>query len=432
MKAWADKHWLVVIFLSTVSCPLPGQRAPSDLPRVTLPDAPALIYSTRADDPWNRIFFFLFSRRLDVRLSADFPQGAPFDRRGDIPMSQDVFERNETGDHAIDPMYPTFSVGFGSMLVLRDPAYAKLTDALRSALDADYPRPAVARAMMQSDLWGAYDELSVGFLPDDEKALGERRKVVQDLIGRLIRKIALTQAEIRTLPENYSAVVSQQSFPDVFGKNSGWVEVAWFLPREHDDSAGYRRVSRVFVKPAHRQRNLKTFLNSLPDDPTNETALEGVALITQLLLVDSLGNPQPTKLTVESQARVFDRSNVGKTRASLKVSEISRKLLLENPSSGGLVTEGEETPAYLSNGGSYGFAEGFQRGEPVQVHLRTRCARCHDDDLALVRTFAISRPPHANGPPVRQLDSAGTKTADFDIAEKRKQESFRSLTGYFR
>lgn len=114
MKAWADKHWLVVIFLSTVSCPLPGQRAPSDLPRVTLPDAPALIYSTRADDPWNRIFFFLFSRRLDVRLSADFPQGAPFDRRGDIPMSQDVFERNETGDHAIDPMYPTFSVGFGS------------------------------------------------------------------------------------------------------------------------------------------------------------------------------------------------------------------------------------------------------------------------------------------------------------------------------
>ncbi len=239
-----------------------------------------------------------------MRLSADFPQGAPFANVGqDIPISKNVLQRDEIGDHAIDPMYPTFSIGFGSMLVLRDPAYAQLADALRSALDENSPRPAAARAMMQNDLWAAYDELSVGFLPDDEKALGERRKMVHDLIGRLIRKIALTEAEIRTLPENYPAVVSQQSFPDVFGKNSGWVEVAWFLPREHDDAAEYRRVSRVFVKPVHRQRNLKKFLNSLPDDdPNNERALEGVALITQLLLVDSLGNLQPTKLTVESQA----------------------------------------------------------------------------------------------------------------------------------
>jgi hypothetical protein len=63
-------------------------------------------------------------------------------------------------------MYPTFSVGFGSMLVLRGPAYAKFTESPRTALDDNSPRSAAARAMMQSDLWGAYDELSLRFLPD--------------------------------------------------------------------------------------------------------------------------------------------------------------------------------------------------------------------------------------------------------------------------
>lgn len=212
--------------LSVAPYPLLAQRAPADLPRVALTDHPALIYSKRVDDPWNAIFYFLFSRNLQVRLSSDFPEGAPFlDLGQGIQISKDTFERNETGDRAIDPLYPTFALGFGGMLILRDPAYEKLVKSLSSALDDKSPRPAIASAIMQSDLWAAYDLLYVAFLPDDEKALGERRKAVLDLIGRLIRKIALTDDEIKALPENYSAAVSQQSFPNVFGSNSEWIEV---------------------------------------------------------------------------------------------------------------------------------------------------------------------------------------------------------------
>lgn len=111
-----------------------AQRAPSDLPRVGLGATPELIYSVNPNDPWNKIFYFLFSRKLTVRLSSDFAEGAPFIDRSGRKVSTRVFERNETGDRAIDPMYPTFAVGFGSMLALSDSAYPAFTQALRAAL----------------------------------------------------------------------------------------------------------------------------------------------------------------------------------------------------------------------------------------------------------------------------------------------------------
>jgi hypothetical protein len=175
------------------------------------------------------------------------------------------------------------------------------------------------------------------------------------------------------------------------------------------------------------------FLNSLPNDPTNPTSLDGVALITQLLALDSHGNPQPTRLTLEAQVRLFDRSHEGKLKSAVKVCEIRRQLLIENPSSGGTVTEDEGTPVYLSNGGSYGFAEGQltdrEVREPVLVKLRTRCARCHGEDLQQVMTFSIVKPPHA--PPVKQLDPAVTAVADFDISAMRKRQEFKALLSYF-
>ena len=425
---------VALVIVLTMSCPSLPQGAPVNLPRVALPDAPDLIYSRRSDDSWNTIFYFLYSRRLSARLSSDFPEGAPFlDLGAGIKVSDHVFERNETGDHPIDPMYPTFFVGYGSMVVLRDPAYPKFVKSLRTALDDDSPRSSLARALMQNDLWGAYDALFFPFLPGDEKALGERRETALDLIGRLIRKIALTPEEIRALPDNYAVVARQHDFPDVFDNDNGWMEVKWFLPRQHDLEAGYRRVSRVFLKPAHPQRNIGMFLNSLPNDPASPTSLDGVALITQLIALDPHGNAQPTRLTLEAQFRLFDRSHEGKLKSTVKVCEIRRQLLIENPSSGGAVTEDEDTPVYLSNGGGYGFAEGQfsdrEVREPVLVKLRTRCARCHGGDLQQVMTFSIEKPPHA--PPVKQLDPAATDVADFDISAMHKQRDFKALLSYF-
>ena len=429
-----------LVILLTIPCSSRAQGTPANLPRVTLTAAPAPIYSTRPDDPWNRIFYFLFSRHLQVRLSPDFSEGAPYaDLGGRAPVSTRVFERDETGDRAIGPMYPTFFVAFGSMLVLRDPVYPKFNKSLQDALDDNSPRSPVARALMQNDLWGAYDALFFPFLPDDERALGERRKATLAVIARIIRKIALTPDQIKALPENYSAVVPRQSFPDVFAKNSGWLEVEWFMPRQHDAEAGYRKVSRVFLKPTHSPHEMGRFLNSVAEDPANPASLDGVALITQLLLLNSNGQAQPTRLTVEAEARLFDRSHAGTPITSVKVCEISRRVFLEDPASGGLMAEDESAPAYLSNGGSYRFAEGQlmpghqpEITEPVEVKLRSRCAACHGENLEQVMTFSIASPPHAALPPIKQLNSAGTEAAAFDISAKRKQQDFKSLLEYFR
>ena len=257
------------------------------------------------------------------------------------------------------------------------------------------------------------------------------------MTGRLIRKIALTPQEIKALPENYSSAVRRHKFPDVFAKDSGWIEVAWFLPRDHDDHAGYRRVSRVFLKPAHPPQNVQRFLEAeTTREPEDPSALEGVALITQLLLIDSHGNLQPTKLTTEAQIRFFvPGGGSGTVTGTVRTCEISRKLFLRDPVSGGLAAEDDDTPAYLSNGGSYGFAEGLDVlnqawGEPIQVKLRTRCAACHGENLTQLMTFSVVRPPHP--PQIRRLNPAGTEVADLDIHIKQRQKDFQTLFGYFK
>ena len=424
-----------------------AQGAPSNLPRVGMGAAQESIYSVNPNDPWNKIFYFLFSRRLTVRLSSDFAEGAPFvDSPAQTKMSTRVFERNEIGDRAIDPMYPSFMVGFGSMLVLSDTAYPVFTQALRDALQENTMRSASARALMQSDLWGAYDTLFVPFLPDDEKKLGDRRKTALDLIGRLIRKVALTPDDINALPETYSSAVRQYKLPDVFDKNTGWIEVAWFLPREHDGAAGYRRVSRVFLKPVHAPADVHKFLEAQADVPDDVSALEGAALITQLLLIDSHGKLRPTRLTSEAQVRLFARgAGSGTVKGSIRMCEISRKRLVQDPGSGGLIEDDDDTPAYVTNGGTYSFAEGPfiggqpvagqtyslpEIGEPIQVKLRTRCSVCHGDNLNQMMTFSIARPPHP--PQIRQLNPTSTVVADVDISVKRKRNDFQSLLEYFK
>jgi hypothetical protein len=412
-----------------------AQESAYSPPRAALlPAAPEAIYSSDPSDPWNRIFYYLFSRRIGTRLDYEFPEGAPFVDS----VSTRTFERDEIGDRAIDPLYPSHFVITGSRLVLTEPAYTDFRQALHEALDEKSARSIIARALMQSDLWGAHDTLFFPFQPADEKELGQHRLEALELISRLIRKVALTREEIKTLSDNYSTATQNHAFPDVFGRDSGWVEVVWFHPRAHDMFAGFRRTARVFLKPTQPQHNVQKFLDGLPERNESDpiAGLDGVALITQLLLIDSRGRLRPTALTSEAQVRLFGKTNAGRLkRTSLEVCEISRKLFVREPRSGGLVAEAESTPVY---GGGYGFAEGEQTGPdapvvspPVQVTLRARCAFCHGDDLTRLNTFSIARPPQAPHPPVKQLNRAAHETANFDITQKTKDKSFEGLHEYF-
>ena len=120
----------------------------------------------------------------------------------------------------------------------------------------------------------------------------------------------------------------------------------------HDYAAGYRRVARVFLKPARAPQNVKSFLNWLRGDRYSLEDLNGVALVTQLLLINPKGRLLPTSITTDVQVRLFEKTPDGAfKRTSIQVSEISRRQLINSPPSGGLVVEDENAPAYRAKPG---------------------------------------------------------------------------------
>ncbi len=285
---------------------------------------------------------------------------------------------------------------------------------------------------MQSDLWSAYDQLYGEYTQPDQSELEQHRRVIADLLGHLIKKIALTPEEIRSLPDNYSAAAGRQSLPDLFAKDSGWIEILWFPHRMHEEAANDRRVARVFLKPTHPTRDLQKFVNAQREengDPIRD--LDGVALIMQLLLIDTQGKLTPTTLTTDVQVRLFEKSAAGSFKAAkVQMAEISRRLFISDPASGGLAPEAEDSPAYFPVAGNdYSFAspQVIVEGPPIQVHLRTRCAFCHGDDLTQVMTFSIALPPRFLTPPLRQLDPAANREADDVVSRKEKASGLQGL-----
>src|SRR6202035_1632088 len=126
-------------------------------------------------------------------------------------------------------------------------------------------------------------------------------------------------------------------------------------------------------------------------------------------------------------------------RARLQVCEISRKLFVREPESGGLIPEEESSPAY---NGKYAFAEGEAVNQgpdlpmlvepPLQVTMRARCAFCHGDGLAQLNTFSIARPRRPqSSPPVKRLNPNEHETVKLAIAEKEKSRDFQALLAYF-
>lgn len=435
---------LILISLTlSLSLSLTLAAAQTENPPIVAIPKPQPIYSADANDSWNRIFCFLFSRTMDVRLSSEFPEGAPFGKVGvdenllsaGLLASALPVERNELGDRAIDPLYPGSLDGAGARFVLNDPNFSGLQKALLDALHENGSRALIARALMQSDLWSAHDIFFVPFLPDDEKHLGKRRRLVVELLARMIRKVALTPEEIKQLPDNFADANKQYSLPDLFHQESGWIETQWFPERQHDHDAGFRRVSRVFVKASHTPVDIQKFLDARPGQ--NATGLDGIALVMQLLLIDTRGDLRLTSLSNDIRLVRYNRTpNGAYEKTSIQVWELSRKSLVGDPRLGGLVEQDENFPSYAVQ--NYSFANNYFEstggqthvGPPVQVRLRTRCAACHqDNNLTQVRTFAIAMPPHP--PRIRQLDPAANEEAGFDIAAKKKRKDFQELSRYF-
>ena len=415
--------------------------APSDYRAGSLAKQEAQsIYAVDPHDSWNRIFYLLFTRSIKLRLTEDFGhQGSlvRIDTMGNpsLPVSSQIFERIESGDRAIDPLYPNFLGAKGAESVLVDPQFSELEQALRDALAESTPRPPLHRALMQADVWAAYDILS---RVRETNSHRERAHEVMGSLQQFILKLALTSEEIAALPRNYSTSQSGQGLPDVFDENSGWMEVEWLPYRLHDYSADHRRAARVFLKPATKSQKFLADVNATLGQRkyplTDQTGiLDGAALVTEDLLIDSHGRAVPSPLTYEVQLRTFVKDGQGKFKETVVTQyELSRKLLLANPSSGGFIRLGADYPAYLpSSGNDYTFASPTlgekTRDFPILGYLRRRCESCHGPDITSVFTFMMHDDPRRSPPPVRQLRPADDMHAAYVATEKMKQTNFKSL-----
>ncbi|HKZ77463.1 MAG TPA: hypothetical protein VJ124_04000 [Pyrinomonadaceae bacterium] len=314
------------------------------------------IYAVDPNDVWNRIFACLFTRTFRARLSNEFKEGAPFTQieytqfPHELSLSTRLFERVEIGDRGIEPLYPAFFTSEGVSRVLSEPIYSQLNQALTDALEEKRARPPLERALMQSDIWAAYD-LLYRYSSETRLQFQEQSDRLLLLLARFTKKLALTSKEIEQLPDNYAAAAKSSPLPRFFDQVSGWLEIQWRPSREHDHSADYRRATRVFVRPASIQSDKLGFLNSLPNAPDPASKLDAGALVTQNLLLDSSGRVVPSRLTYDVQLRRFIKDSRGAlVRTEVAEYELSRRLLLLKPSSGGLVVLGSRSDLSAGSG----------------------------------------------------------------------------------
>jgi hypothetical protein len=397
------------------------------------------VYSPDPDDAWNRIFSSLFTRTVKARLSSELTEGAPFARTEysqfphEMSVSTRTFERVETGDRAVEPLYPSFLSAAGVTQVLSEPLYTQLRQALEDALAEKTARPPLDRALMQTDAWAAYDLLyrNASFGGASDQQLRERRGQLLPLLARFVRKLALTRGEIGALPDNYAAASVRNNLPALFDPASGWLEIEWRPERSHDHAADYRRAARVFVKPASQPRDKQEFLDSLRDATDIASKVDGLALVIQNLLIDSDGEVVPSRLTYDVQIRRTVRDARGAfVRTDVEEYELSRRMLLTGAASGGLVGADERAAAYLpAAGNDYSFASaqfGRRTSEsPVLSTLRARCVACHAQDVAVVFTFSAIQPQPSL--PVTRLNPQGDERALFVARRKMTREDFRAL-----
>jgi hypothetical protein len=399
------------------------------------PAAAPRIYSQDPNDPWNRIFAALFTRVIHVYETDEHPRAGPFAARQvagftrALRVSVKTFDRYEEGDRAVEALYPSFLTGRGVEPVLREPGRSTLLRAVNDALAQHGERPALDRALMQSDLWSAFDALSRirrarGANEDDRVAAAQLAEPVARLIGRL----ALSRTEIDRLPDNYSAARASGALPDLFAPGGAWMEVEFGKDLLHDseDGSTFRQAARVFIRPPDGAHEAQ-FLSAIQRQSGSPA---GAALVRQILLVDTTMHVVPAPLMIEVQTRTFDRHGSAGVSTTVAQFELSRRRIRSEPGTGGFTRLAADAPAYVPMAGNdYGFATPeFGSDGPrsaILTTLGTRCTFCHGPDGAHLMGFSLVGGEDL--PPPIRFSQPNDIRARYVAVKKEKRPEFADL-----
>lgn len=358
-------------------------------------------------------------------------------------------------------------------------SYARASACLGEFIDARGERlvtDALRRALLQRDLWAVFDwtvEKSVRPTPE--------LRELQRRLALVIRRLALSPAQVESLPDTYRAAAASGVFlngydprspdtpflpPDLLRPDGPWVALgveggATTAPA-HVFSADGRSVFRVFINLPQGRAATLAYLRSVagfkrpwvrdrrnPADARPNPRLPQfpagtrLALVRQMLVIDERGEPVPTGIVESVQIRLhralpteipeaFDSVGAA-ARASLSLYEfrLSRARLFAGEA-GGLRAVSRDEQAFPQFQ-SHGIDPFEDKAAPIERHRITvlgTCVACHfrpgihsvlsrQPDIVQLRVRDVRRE-------LLPAPSYGQE-ADITKAWKMRQESWRLL-----
>jgi hypothetical protein len=203
--------------------------------------------------------------------------------------------------------------------------------------------------MLQHDLWAVFDWSVQQHSWRDRTGYRTEKRELQIRLAELLRRLALTKEQIKSLPDNYAQAVASGAFsakydpahpeqpflpPDLFDPRGPWVCITpspesignGGVAKQHFSNLSGRSVFLVFVRlPQGRQATFDYFQElwnfaqpwaagpqpvaadqSLPNpDLPSFPAGTQVALVRQMMLFDQQGNLVLSPITESVQMRVY-------------------------------------------------------------------------------------------------------------------------------
>lgn len=250
--------------------------------------------------PWNRLH-----RYLHVRST---PDGSSYDQEGLEP----VFVRRSR---------------FLTAGISHTEALARLDAFLAEDAETLIEDP-LKRAIMQRDLWAVFVTTADPMVPRQRQ-----RRALQRRLAQVMRRVALTEKEIRGLPANLQLSAGSGDFPaefqpqhperpflptDLLQPDGPWVLLRSRLRSDnlaapsHVDATNGRAVFLLLLRlPAGRQATLD-YLRQLAELPSGVEIPQipvgtQVALLRRLMLIDDTGRLRLAPLTESLQIRVYQQ-----------------------------------------------------------------------------------------------------------------------------
>ena len=330
---------------------------------------------------------------------------------------------------------------------------------------------ALRRALMQNDLWSAFD-LTAG----PSARTGD--SAIRPLLARVIERLELPNTALSQLPDNYAAAVKsgkfaadfdpshpEQSFlpPDLFDPNGPWVQLGADdrgapVAAMHAEMLSGRSVFKVFIRlPGGRQATLAylarlnlyptpwalrpaDIATTYPDhnkvrwsplrfDPQTPQFPPGtiLALVRQMMVIDDKLQPVPTAVTQKVQFRVYKEVGSAPAKArEIPFEFVLRRRDLLGEAAVGLHAVAPDEAEYQLTTIPMGVSRAQLLSGPVVL---TTCVRCHSaEGIFSVNSYTSPFSPDRANPqllPAHLPDVEAQRTAEW----KEKQFNWGLLRG---